>query len=205
MILRVYVNLSWGELGVSLYFYIDKRAMRVAELSRSALLILLLCRKILIVARDTPNRQRIDRAITPAYPPCRSIAGLAPLYVPSFLGALYCVTNTEWNIDFHAFNTLLPLSTAAATLQSFYEDIAAAAATTTISTAERYMFRVGQITWEVRSALGAIPLMEVVGLANWMREHTKRGFTGTYQVNFVHRGTGKLVTMSLWIGILRWG
>ncbi len=179
--------------------------MLVAEPSRLAVLLLLLCSAILIVAHDTPDRQPADRAITPAYPPYRRTVAISPLYIPPFVGALYRVINPDWTIDFHAFHTFLPLSTAAATLLSFYEDIAVTAAITTVSTADRYIFRVGQITLEIRSALGAIPLVEVVAFANWMRENTKRGFTGTYQVNFVHRATGKLMTMSLWIGILRWG
>jgi len=144
-------------------------------------------------------------SVSPKHPQYHRTPTLPALYVPPFVGALCYVPDQEWIVDFHAFQTLLPLSTAAATLLSFYEDIAATAATTTVSTADRYLFRVGQITLEIRSALGAFPLVEVVRFANWMRANTKRGFTGTYQVNFVHRATGKLVTMSLWIGILRWG
>lgn len=179
--------------------------MLVAERSRSAVLLLLLYSTILIIAHDTPNRQPADLATTRTHPPYRRITALTPFHIPPFVGALHFVIDSDWTVDFHAFHTLLPLSTAAATLLSFYEDIAATAATTTVSTADRYIFRVGQITLEIRSTLSAIPLVEVVGFANWMRENTKRGFTGTYQVNFVHRATGKLVTMSLWIGILRWG
>lgn len=179
--------------------------MLASKPSRSAILILLLCSASLIVARDTPNREPADLAITPAHRSYRRTTALSPLYTPSFVGALYYVINPDWIVDFHAFHTLLPLCTAAATLMSFYEDIAAKAATTAVSTADRYLFRVGQITLEIRSALGALPLVEVVRFANWMRENTKRGFSGTYQMSFVHRETGKLVTMSLWIGILRWG
>lgn len=179
--------------------------MRVAEPSRLAVLLLLFCSTTGIIAHDTPNRQPADGAITPPYPPYRRATALSPRYIPTFVGALYYDLNTEWNIDFHAFHTVLPTTTAAATLLSFYEDIAAMAATTTISATDRLYFRVGQITLEMRSALGTIPLVEAVRFANWMRENTNKGFTGTYQVNFVHRATGKLVTMSLWIGILRWG
>lgn len=196
------LGVNWEFLSTST---LTKRVMLVFETSRSLVLFLLLYSTNLTVAHDTPDRQPADRATIPTYPPHRRTTALPPFYIPPFVGALYCVLNPDWTIDFHAFHNVLPLATAAATLLSFYEDIAAIAATTTVSTADRYICRVGQITLEIRSALGVFPLVEVVGFANWMRENTKRGFIGTYQVNFVHRNTGKLVTMSLWVGILRWG
>lgn len=132
------------------------------------------------------------------------VPSLPQLFTHPLIGA-YAFTSPEWVLDFHAFHTLLPDLTAASTLLSFYEDVAAKAATTTTSIADRSLFRAGEITLEVRSALGAVPWVEVIAFANWMRENTKRGFTGTYQINFVHRRSGKLLTMSLWVGILRWG
>lgn len=110
-----------------------------------------------------------------------------------------------WTIDFHTFYTLLPMATAASTLQSFYEDIAYLAATATSSTATRYLYRMGKIDLEIRSQMGEIPWAVVVGFANTMRELAKRGFTNTYQVNFINRTTGKLLTISLWVGTVRWG
>lgn len=123
----------------------------------------------------------------------------------AFSGALILDLSAEWVIDLHAFNTLLPIATAASSLTSFYEDIAEKAATTALHVAERYYLRLGEITLEIRSALGAVPWSAVAAYANWMRENTKRGFTGTYVINFVHKPTGKLLTMKLLIGILRWG
>ena len=108
-------------------------------------------------------------------------------------------------MDFHTFGTLLPLATAASTLQAFYEDIAYLAATTLSSTATRYLIRMGKIDLEIRSQMGDIPWTVVVSFANAMLDITKKGFTNTYQVNFINRATGKLVTMSMWIGTVRWG
>ena len=127
------------------------------------------------------------------------------IFIKSMVGAFSSVPSPDWIIDFHAFHTLLPQLTAASTLMSFYEEVAAIASTTTNPVTDRFLFRTADITLEVRSALGAVLWADVIAFANWMRDNTSKGFTGTYQVNFVHRPTGKLLTMSLWIGILRWG
>lgn len=111
----------------------------------------------------------------------------------------------DWIVDLHTFYTLLPWETAASTLQTFYEDVAYLAATTLTSTATRYLIRMGKIDLEVRSQLGDIPWTVVMRFANMMRDLVKRGFTNTYQINFVDRITGKLITMSLWVGTVRWG
>lgn len=111
----------------------------------------------------------------------------------------------DWIIDFHIFSTLLPLETAASTLQSFYEDTAYRAATTLSSQSWRYLIRHGQIDLEIRSQMGDIPWTFVIGFANAMLDLSKRGFTNTYQINYVNRITGKLLTISLWIGTVRWG
>ena len=135
----------------------------------------------------------------------RRIPAFPANFVQPGIGASAYYLSPDWVLDFHAFHTLLPFSTAATALLSFYEEIAAFAATSTSRTAERYLLRVGEITLEVRSGLGALPWADLVAFANWMRENTKRGFTGTYQLNFVHRPTGNMLTMSLWVGVLRWG
>ena len=110
-----------------------------------------------------------------------------------------------YTVDFHAFSTLLPVESAASTLQFFYEDIAYLAATTLSPPAWRYLIRQGKMDLEIRSQEGNIPWMVVASFANVMRELSMRGFTNTYQVNYINRETGKLVTMSLWVGTVRWG
>ena len=110
-----------------------------------------------------------------------------------------------WIIDFHTFYTLLPMATAASKLQSFYEDIAYLAATTKSSTSTRFFYRMGTIDLEIRSQMGEIPRAMVIAFANSMRELTKRGFTNTYQVNYINKATGQLLTVSLWVGVVRWG
>ena len=111
----------------------------------------------------------------------------------------------EWIIDCHFFNTLLPLETAASKLQAFYEGVAVAAFTTQLAPSDRYLIRLGTIDLEIRSQMGDIPWTYVIGFANAMRELTRMGLTNTYQINYIHRATGRFVTMSLWIGVVRWG
>ena len=127
-----------------------------------------------------------------------SLFSTAPLGFYHFLG-------DDWITDFHIFGTLLPPTTAAATLQSFYEDVAYLAATTAMAPGRRYLVRVGQIDLEIRSNVGDVPFAVVIAFANSMRELTTRGFTNVYQVNFIKRATGRFLTMSLWIGTVRWG
>ena len=132
------------------------------------------------------------------------IARLPPSLQSLPAGFAHSVTD-GWIVDFHTFYTLLPLATAASSLQAFYEDIAYRAATTRSSTGTRYFYRMGKMDLEIRSQMGDIPWTLVIAFANSMRELVKRGFTNTYQINYINRATGKLLTVSLWVGTVRWG
>ena len=109
----------------------------------------------------------------------------------------------DWIIDHHDFTCLLPLSSAAATLQSFYEDVAGYAAIATVPPVERFQFYLGEIWLEVSAPAGCkVDWIIVQRFALDMVAMTKRGYTNTYQTNFVHRPTGKLLTFSLWVGLI---
>jgi len=110
----------------------------------------------------------------------------------------------DWLVDYHDFTCLLPVSTAAATLQSFYEDLAGYAALTTEPLSERIQIWLGDITLEVSAPIGTnVEWISIQGFAMEMLEMTKRGYTNTYLINFVHRPSGKLVTFSLLVGAIR--
>lgn len=118
-------------------------------------------------------------------------------FPPTFLG-------DDWTLDHHDFTCLLPLASAAAELLGFYEDLAAFAATTDNAPAETYRMWVGEIMLEVMAPSGyKITWLDVQHFANEMIGLTKRGYVNTYQVNFIHRTTGMLVTFSLYVGYMR--
>lgn len=107
----------------------------------------------------------------------------------------------DWIIDHHDFVCLLPIATAAAVLQDFYEHLSGFAAVTNCPPLQSYLFRLGSIELEVMAPQGInIRWAVVQAFALEMLEMTKRGYTNTYQINFVNRTTGKLITFSLWVG-----
>ena len=169
--------------------------------------LLLLLFGLIVTVEAIAQRSEQRSSQPPRIPPTvRSISlPRSPTPFRSFAPGFSHILGDGWIADFHVFATVLPLATAASTLQSFYEDIALHAATTLSSPAARYFIRLGRVDLEIRSQIGDIPWTVVVGFANAMRDLVKMGFTNTYQVNFVNRATGKLLTMSLWVGTVRWG
>ena len=112
--------------------------------------------------------------------------------------------NPEWIVDHHDFTCMLPIDTAAATLQDFYEDLAAFAAVTVTPAARSYQLYLGQVLLEVMGPPGfVVSWIMVQNFALDMLSLTKRGYTNTYQINFIHRPTGRMVTFSLYVGLQR--
>lgn len=110
----------------------------------------------------------------------------------------------EWLVDQHDFTCMLPIGSAAALLQDFYEDLAAYAATTLDPASRGYHIWLGQILLEIVAPAGVIVDWTIVQhFALDMLRMTKRGYTNTYQINFIHRPTGMMVTFSLYAGFLR--
>lgn len=178
--------------------------MRVSEPAQVQLLSLFL--GLHLFAFSDAQNDRASHSKTPLPQFEQSMIQLRSSILPrAYLpGAAFFVMG-DYTVDFHAFNALLPVETAASTLQSFYEDTAYLAATTLSTPAWRYLIRQGKLDLEIRSQEGNIPWMVVATFANIMREMSKKGFTNTYQVNYINRETGKLLTMSLWVGTVRWG
>ena len=134
-------------------------------------------------------------SILPLVPPTMLKPRVA--FFPYFMGS-------EWIVDHHDFTCMLPIGTAAAIMQDFYEDLAAYAATTLTPVSHNYNVWWGQL------------LLEIVGpprgMVNWhivqhfaldMLTLTKRGYTNTYQINFIHRSTGMIITFNLYTGLPR--
>lgn len=112
--------------------------------------------------------------------------------------------NDDWILDHHDFNCLLPIASAAAHLLDFYETIAAFAALTNAVPSQSYRLWVGDILMEVMAPGGHdIHWIAVQRFAEWMIELTQQGYVNTYQINFVHRPSGLLLTFSLWVGCRR--
>lgn len=114
---------------------------------------------------------------------------------PIFLGS-------EWILDHHDFTCLLPIATAAATMQSFYEDIAAFAATTLADHSDCYKLWAGEILLEIVAPKGIlVPWISIQHFALLMLEKVKRGYVNTYQINYVHWPSKMLITFSLYTGM----
>lgn len=110
----------------------------------------------------------------------------------------------EWIVDYHDFTCVLPIGTAAAIMQDFYEDLAAYAATTLTPVSYGYQIWLGQLMLEIMAPPSFIVNWKLVQtFALDMLKMTRRGYTNTYQINFIHRPTGMLVTFSLYTGLLR--
>lgn len=110
----------------------------------------------------------------------------------------------DWIVDHHDFTCMLPIHTAAAIMQDFYEDLVAYAATTLTPTSCCYHLRLGQLLLEVVAPpKTVVEWILVQHFALTMLRLTKSGYTNTYQINFIHRPTGMLVTFSLYTGVMR--
>lgn len=108
----------------------------------------------------------------------------------------------EWIVDHHDFTCIVPIHTAAAVMQDFYEDLAAYAATTLSPTSNYYPLRFGQLVLEIMAPPRVVVEWTLVQhFALQMLKLTKSGYTNTYQINFIHRPTGRMVTFSLYTGI----
>lgn len=153
---------------------------------------------------DQVPRSRIARLKSHATRHNGSLSSVPPPHLkarvtipPTFLG-------NNWIIDHHDFTCLLPVASAAAELLDFYEDIAAFAALTDIIPLQMYRMWVGDIMMEVMApSEHDIQWIAVQRFAEWMIELTRRGYINTYQINFVDRTTGLLLTFSLWVGYTR--
>lgn len=112
--------------------------------------------------------------------------------------------SAEWIVDHHDFMCMLPIDTAAAILQDFYEDLAAFAAVTLSPATHGQQIYFGQLLLEIMGPPGFVVSWRMVQIfALDMLRLTKRGYTNTYQINFIHGPTGKMVTFSLSIGLRR--
>ena len=112
--------------------------------------------------------------------------------------------STEWIVDHRDFMCILPIDTAAAVLQNFYEDLAAFAAVTVTPAARGHHIHLGQVMLEIMGPPGfVVGWMTIREFALDMLRLTKRGYTNTYQINFIHRTTGRMITFSLYVGLQR--
>lgn len=108
----------------------------------------------------------------------------------------------DWIVDHHDFTCMLPIGSAAAIMQDFYEDLAAYAANTLMTASRGYHIWLGQLQLEIMASPNSIVDWRVIqSFALDMLKLSKRGYTNTYQINFIHRPTGMMVTFSLYVGL----
>ena len=131
------------------------------------------------------------------------LQGIAPsgLVKPRAVIEPYSMS-AEWIVDHRDFMCMLPIDTAAAILQNFYEDLAAFAAVTVTPAARGHHIHLGQIVLEIMGPPGfVVGWMTIREFALDMLRLTRRGYTNTYQINFIHRATGRMITFSLYVGL----
>lgn len=110
----------------------------------------------------------------------------------------------DWIVDHHDFTCMLPIGTAAAVMQDFYEELARFAATTLTPASQSYRVCFGQINLDITAPPSTIVNWIVVQqFALELLRLTKRGYINTYQINYIHRPTGRMLTFSLYTGLLR--
>ena len=110
----------------------------------------------------------------------------------------------DWIFDHHDFTCLLPISSAATELREFYENVVGFAAITEELPLNHFALSMGEIKLEVIGAAGTvIPWIVVQNFANRLLKMTNRGYTNSYQINFIHKITGSLVTFNLYVGYIR--
>ena len=127
--------------------------------------------------------------------PLKPRAAILPYYI-----------TPQWIVDHHDFTCVLPVRLAAQMLQDFYESVAGYAAITPVSETSTFQLWLGQIMLEIIAPQGEmVDWLIVQTFALDMLELTKRGYTNTYQINFIHRSTGKMMTFSLYTGLMRGG
>ncbi len=161
--------------------------------------LILTCLCLATTINDPPQRYHLARHSRRGHK--LDDAGLATLKPRE---SWFWYMGADWLVDYHDFTCLLPFSTAAATLQSFYEDLAGYAALTTEPLSERIQIWFGEIMLEVSAPVGInVEWISIQGFAMEMLAMTKRGYTNTYLINFVHRPSGKIVTFSLFVGAIR--
>ena len=139
-------------------------------------------------------------------PSTREVPDVDDIRIPTIRAraSWHWVMSNDWLVDFHDFTCLLPTATAAATMESFYEDVAAYAALTTSIMSNRVEIWLGGIMLEVVGPAGSnLSRRHIQAFAMDMLAMTKRGYTNTYLINYVHRPTGKLLTFSLYVGLVR--
>lgn len=143
-----------------------------------------------------PRRQAFDEL---------DIRGITPpgLVKPRALIEPYS-EGAEWVVDHHDFTCMLPIDTAAAILQNFYEDLAAFAAVTVTPAMRGHQIHLGEVLLEIMGPPGfVVSWMTIREFALDMLRLTKRGYTNTYQINLIHRATGRMITFSLYVGLQR--
>ena len=89
-------------------------------------------------------------------------------------------------------------------MQDFYEELAAFAATALDPPLPAYQIWLGHIMLEIAAHPSMIVDWIIVQhFALEMLSMTRRGYTNTYQINFIHRPTGNMITFSLYTGLRR--
>lgn len=133
--------------------------------------------------------------------------GIRPLVTPTLLKPRITfpyLMGPNWIVDQHDFTCMLPIATAAALMQDFYEELAAYAATTLTPASPSCDLWLGQILLEIVAPPSVVvEWILIQRFALEMLKFTKRGYTNTYQINFIHRPTGMLITFSLYTGMTR--
>ena len=103
-----------------------------------------------------------------------------------------------WILEVGTYSSMLPVQTAAATLERFYNGVIRRSM---IPTAEGHFYRLrsGNLALEFFCRQSPIPWLLVRNFARVMEMSARRGFTGRYEMYYTHVREGISIAISLYV------
>jgi len=103
-----------------------------------------------------------------------------------------------WQLELGTYASMLPTGSAAAILERFYDEVVERAKFP-LGESNFYRLRSGQLALEFFCGQAPIPWLLVRNFAKIMAASTKRGFTGRYEIYYIHIRQGITVAISLYV------
>ena len=103
-----------------------------------------------------------------------------------------------WQLQLGTYASMLPIASAAATLERFYTGVMRRARYPTPE-GHFYRLRSGQLALEFFCRQAPIPWLLVENFARTMAAGTTQGFTGRYEMYYIHIENGLTVAISLYV------
>jgi hypothetical protein len=103
-----------------------------------------------------------------------------------------------WQLELGTYASMLPTGSAAAILERFYNEVVERAIFP-LAESNFYRLRSGQLALEFFCKQAPIPWALVGNFAKIMGAGARQGFTGRYEIYYIHSGRGITVAISLYV------